>query len=256
MVQDFDKAKPAKLIRPTYDTLANGTASSIRSAIQQGKYPPGSQLPTELELIDMLGVSRTTVREALRSLEQQGMIIRRRGLGTYVPQTPIVKDLSINFGLTEMISQAGFVPGSINDIMRIDSANTSLALALNIEVGDEILVIDRVRTANGNPVVWSMDILPGRAFGGKIPKHINFNTQSVYQYIQDTLHLKIAYGEATIHSVPATKEIAAKLHSRPHEPLLLITQTDFIDNDVPIIHSIEYHLPDKITFRLRRKGPH
>jgi GntR family transcriptional regulator len=256
MIQLTDKKSSPKLTRPTYDTLANGTASILRSAIQQGKYPPGSQLPTELDLIDMLGVSRTTVREALRSLEQQGLIIRRRGLGTFVPETPIVKDLSFNFGLTEMISQAGFTPGSENDIMRIEKASTSVALALNIEEGKEVLVIDRVRTANGVPVVWSIDILPDRVFGGKYPENIEFISQSVYQYLQDVLNVNIAYGEATIHSVPATKEIAAKLRTRSHEPLLLIVQTDFNDEDLPIIYSIEYHLPDKITFKLRRKGSH
>ena len=85
--------------RPTHTTLTDQTVLAIQEAIKQGKFPPGSQLPPEMELLQMMGISRTTLREALRILEEQRFIRKRRGLGTFVMERAIVKDMSENFGI-------------------------------------------------------------------------------------------------------------------------------------------------------------
>jgi len=98
--------------RLTHATLTDQTVKALQDAIKQGKFLPGSQMPPEMELLQMLGISRTTLREALRILEEQRLIRKRRGLGTFVLERTIVKDMSQNFGITEMISQAGYTPGT------------------------------------------------------------------------------------------------------------------------------------------------
>jgi len=74
-----------------------------------------------------VGISRTTLREALRILEEQRLIRKRRGLGTFVMERAIVKDLSRNFGITEMISQAGYTPGMRDVHIKLDKASKTLA---------------------------------------------------------------------------------------------------------------------------------
>src|SRR5512135_3030286 len=120
-----DKASDFRptLVKPKRRTLTDATVTAIADAIRANKFPPGSQLPAEMELMQMLGVSRTTLREALRTLEEQGRITRRRGLGTFVSERSIVKDLSINFGITEMIRQAGFTPKTIKCEIRKENAS-------------------------------------------------------------------------------------------------------------------------------------
>jgi len=113
---------PLLHLRTQYMTLADATSEALQRAILSGKFPPGSQLPPELDLIDQLGVSRTTLREALKRLEEQGLIFRRRGRGTYVRERSIVKDLSLNFGISEMITQAGFTPGVRSAVLRREPA--------------------------------------------------------------------------------------------------------------------------------------
>lgn len=115
------------LTKPIHQTLTKRTAEMLRQAIAEGSYPSGAQIPSEKDLISRLGVSRTTLREALRILENDGLIERRRGLGTYVAEKPIVKDLSINFGISEMIRNAGMTPGVACIEVRTEVASSKIA---------------------------------------------------------------------------------------------------------------------------------
>ena len=78
-------------LRTQYMTLADATSAALQQAILSGKFAPGSQLPPEFDLIEQMGVSRTTLREALKRLEEQGLIVQRRGHGTYVRLVDIIE---------------------------------------------------------------------------------------------------------------------------------------------------------------------
>ena len=93
-------------------SLTDVCVQALTDAIEQGVYQPGSPLPSETDLAEQLEVSRATLREALRTLEDRQLIIRRHGRGTFVSQAPIVKDLHRNFGITAMIRAAGYHPAT------------------------------------------------------------------------------------------------------------------------------------------------
>src|SRR6476620_9200253 len=112
--------KSAKVERKT---LTDAVQQELRSAITNGTYRPGSQLPTEAELCEMLGVSRTVVREALRGLEDDGLVVRRHGVGTFVRNHPIIKNLNFNFGITEMIESAGLQAGTSHLAIQKENAD-------------------------------------------------------------------------------------------------------------------------------------
>ena len=85
----------------------------LLSRIATGRIPPGSKLPPEPELAEEMGVSRPTLREALRSLEEDGFVTRTRGAGTYATHRPRLRNnLDVNFGVTEAIRAAGMEPGT------------------------------------------------------------------------------------------------------------------------------------------------
>src|SRR5438874_9341089 len=95
---------------------ATSRSSTIRDDllawIAQGKIPPGGQLPPEPQLAGELRVSRPTLREALRSLEDEGVVTRTRGSGTFLSHRPRVRNnLDVNFGVSDAIRQAGMKPG-------------------------------------------------------------------------------------------------------------------------------------------------
>ena len=237
-------------------TLADATSEALSQAILSGKFEPGSQLPPEFDLIVQLGVSRTTLREALKRLEEQGLIVRRRGRGTYVRERSIVKDLSLNFGISEMITQAGFTPGVHSAALRREPAPPEVALALGIPEGEPLVVVERVRTADERPVVWTRDMLPAARLEPRGLTADDLADRSLYKTLSEVFHIRVARGVAQLTPILATAELAAPLDVRRGTPLLRMAQTDYDANDQPVLYSVEYHLPDAFVFLVNRKGPH
>ncbi len=244
--------KSAKVERKT---LTDAAQQELRFAITNGTYRPGSQLPTEAELCEMLGVSRTVVREALRSLEDEGLVIRRHGVGTFVRDHPILKNLNFNFGITEMIKSAGFKAGTSHLAIFTEPANVEKAEQLRVAVGTSLITVERVRTADGRPVVYSLDTLiesrlPANPFD---PQQLS--TASIYTILQAELGQAIEYGIARLLPVAAPSHVAEKLNLPPSALTLYIVQTDYSVTDEPLVYSCEYHLPDAFNFLVWRRGP-
>ena len=250
------ESPPIGRVKSGFTTLTMATEETLRQAIQDGKFLPGSQLPPEMELISLLGVSRSTLREAMRTLEEQHLIVRKRGLGTFVSERPILKDLSMNFGITEMIRQAGMLPGADSVGLKREKASAGIAKALQLDETDMIVLLARVRMADQRPVVWSQDIIPEKILGEHAIETAFLETHSLYQYLETHLQIYISHGSAQIRPVAATAEIAEKLNIHKGAPLLRFDQTDYDTSGRPVLHSIEHHLPDAFVFIVNRRGPH
>jgi GntR family transcriptional regulator len=208
-----------------------------------------------MELLDMLGVSRTTLREALRILEEQRLIRKRRGRGTFVLERAIIKDMSQNFGITEMISQAGYTPGTRDFKIYLEPASKTVAEKMEIPAESPLVIIDRIRTANNNPVVWSRDIMPQEYLGSWIPSLQELDGVSIYDCLERYANIRIVTGVASFTPVQANREIAEKLNIQRNDLLLLIDQVDSDLDHRPVLYSSEYHLTDKFKFIVQRKGP-
>lgn len=241
-------------IKRQHMTLTDATSEVIHQAILDGAFPPGSQLMPEVELMKQLGVSRTTLREALKRLEEQGLIVRRRGVGTYICDRSIIKDLSINFGISDMIEEAGFEPGTLSVDVRTEEPTAEVIKALGSD--GKLIVVDRVRTANERPVVISLDMIPTVLLQGRQLDIMKLESMSVYDYMISELGIRIVRGTAQISPILATREMAEKLNVRRGTPLLRIVQVDYDSVDNPVLYTIEYHLPDAFVFKIERKGPH
>lgn len=244
-----------KSARSSRTTLTEAAQQELRQAIIRGTYNPGSQLPTEGELGELLGVSRTVVREALRALEEEGLIARRHGVGTFVRNHPILKNLNLNFGITEMIVSAGLKPGTTHIAIRRETSTEEIASQLNIASGAELITIERVRTADSKPVVYSLDTFPEALVRGHQFDPNRLLKESLYQILQAEFGHVIEYGVAQILPAAASAYIADKLAIPKGSLLLYIIQTDYVSGDKPILYSREYHLPDAFDFMVWRRGP-
>jgi DNA-binding GntR family transcriptional regulator len=236
-------------------TLTEISQQELRQAILGGTFLPGSQLPTEAELCAMLGVSRTVVREALRVLEDEGLVMRRHGVGTFVRNHPILKNLNFNFGITEMIESAGLKAGTSHLALQKEYADKERAEQLRVELGTPLLTVERVRTADERPVVYSLD-----TFTESLSQKADFDphrllTESIYNILQTSLGQVIEYGIARLLPVAPPRPVAEKLMLPPGALTLYIVQTDYTSDDEPVVYSCEYHLPDAFDFMVWRRGP-
>ena len=243
--------KSAKSGRKTLTEIAQ---YELRQAITEGTFRPGSQLPTEAELCEMLGVSRTVVREALRVLEDDGLVSRRHGIGTFVRNHPILKNLNFNFGITEMIQSAGLAPGTSHLAVRKEMADEEKAEQLRVPLGTPLTTVERVRTADGRPVVFSMDTLTDALIQRAQFDPERLREESIYHILQTLLGQAVEYGIARLLPVAAPDHVMEKLELPPNALTLFIVQTDYSSADEPLVYSCEYHLPDAFDFLIWRRG--
>jgi DNA-binding GntR family transcriptional regulator len=224
--------------------------------IASGHLPAGSRLPPEPELASELGVSRATLREALRSLEDDGLLTRTRGAGTFVThRRRLANNLDQNFGVSEAIRASGMTPGttrlSIADAPVSDGARKALGLSQD----EGAHVIERLRTADGRPVVLSTDVLPARLLEGREDLLASLDRRSLYELLELDLGLPVHHGVAVIRPLKADRRLASALWTLRGALLLYLRQVDYDEGGRPVLYSTEYHLADAFEFTVARRGP-
>lgn len=254
MVAELEPTRGRKL---SSQTLSDVTTRVLRGVLRGDGVKAGEKLPGEHELAQILQVSRVTVREALRTLERERLISRRRGIGTVVLPQMIRKDLSLNFGITAMINNAGLEENVAEIDVSEESAPDSVAEALGLRPSAAVLKLDRVRAVEDQPIVWSMDWISGELITLEVLQrfaHGDFGT-SIYDFLQDQTSHSVVRGMANLEAIVATDRVAEKLHAKRGAAVMKMTQTDFDRTDLPVLYSVEYHLPDAIQFHIQRLGP-
>lgn len=251
---------PGQTPSQTTDERARPRSVQVRETLSQrigqGLLPAGSRLPSEPALATELGVSRATLREALRALESEGLVRRMWGSGTFVADgRRVANSLDLNFGVTEAIRAAGMKAGIEQARHWLEPATLSEAARLEVQPGSDLLVVERVRTADGKPVVLSRDILPARLLGKQADRADEMLRRSIYEVFERDLGIVIHHGVATFRPVRAELAVAQRLNVPRGTLLLAIWQVDYSEEGTPVLSSYEYHLADAFDFTVLRRGP-
>jgi GntR family transcriptional regulator len=226
----------------------------LAARIATGRIPPGSKLPPEPALAWELGVSRPTLREALRSLEEDGFLTRTSGSGTYATHRPRLRNnLDVNFGVTEAIEAAAMTPGTIESAVLSERATTEQARTLDLQTGDPIVVLERVRTADGRPVVFSRDV--ASATGITAAELASMPLDGSLYDLLERRGQAVEHGVVTLEPVRADRPVARRLRVKPGELLLYLRQVDYGREGEPLLLSHEHHLADAFEFTVVRRGP-
>jgi GntR family transcriptional regulator len=250
MTEHIEQTAPRTRLRSVsvYEELA--------SRIAQGRFTAGDRLPSEHDLAAEVGVSRATLRDALRMLEDDGLIRRIQGSGTFVTQRlRVPNSLDVNFGVTDAIRAAGMRAGISGGRQWTEPAGVSEAERLNIDPAEDVLVVERIRTADDKPVVLSRDVLPHRVVDGHPQIIEHMLTESIYAVLERDLGAVIHYGVASFRPVQADHSLASRLAVPRAALLLYLWQVDYAENGEPMLSSHEYHLADAFNFSVVRRGP-
>lgn len=219
-----------------------------------GAIAPGDRLPPEPDLAAELGVSRPTLREALSSLEEDGLVTRRRGAGTYATLLPRLRNnLDINSGVTAMIHAADMEPGISRSEVRAERADPDEAAALDLEPGDPVVVVERVRTADGRPVVLSRDVVPEHLLDA--PTLARLGGGSLYELLARRSGRTVHHGIVSIEPAKADRRIAKALGLKTGALLLYLRQVDYDREGLPVLLSHEHHIAEAFEFNVVRRGP-
>jgi GntR family transcriptional regulator len=235
------------------ETASATATSQLRTAITSGTFARGEQLPSEPRLAEILGTSRASLREALRSLSDEGLIIRRHGVGTFVARASeaVETSLHLNFGVSRLIELFGKAPGTRYLLARHEHGSADVRLRLQLGPDEGVLALQRIRTADGRPAVHSTDYIPER-FAPVAPDELG---GSIYRYLEDVQRQVVDHGFATLAPSVAAGSIASALEVEPGELLMTMHQLDVRADGVPVLYGIEHYNARMFTFSVLRRGP-
>lgn len=230
-----------------FQRLQNELATLIQEA------NPGDRLPAEPELARKMGVSRATLREAMRTFEGQGLVRRRQGVGTFVVgQLKVIESgLEVLESIETLAKRIG-LPVSMG-VMQISEVKASVeeADAMHISEGTPLVKVVRVIKAEGRPVAYLTDILPRNILSDQ-ELSAGF-TGSVLDLMLRKDAQKLSKSFTDIQAVAASAEIAKKLEIQRGDVLLLFVARLYDENGIVVDYSSSYFLPGYFRFHVVRR---
>ncbi len=236
---------------PRKSLLADRLRDELLEEMTSAQLPPGTKLPTEGELVKRFGVSRATVREAVTSLVEAGYVIRRHGSGSYVAERRrMPHGLDSTLSYLAMIETAGAHAGMrVLDAVLEQCSKTDALLQLS--PGDTVLAVERVRTADDQPVIYSRDRIPARLLrAGFDPRDLD---PSLFGQLSSSGHAA-DHATATLRAVAATNRTAKVLGVQRGKPLLYIEEIDYDRDGTPVMLSREWHVSEAFDVRINRQA--
>jgi GntR family transcriptional regulator len=243
--------------------LAWRAASTIRAAVEDGRWRVGDRLPSEPQLALELGMSRATLREALRLLISDGLLERHHGVGTFVARVPtptIERGIDELFSLTEAIEQLGYTPSVGAYWARPERGSAEINGELRAEPDSELCHLRRVRLADGRPVIVSDDYFPMPLLASVEldPEEAASEIAaggSIYGWLESRLGLRVDSALTRIEPVVAEDEMARDLRVPAGSALLRLRQTHYSPDGSAVLYSENVHNGDVIHFHVvRRRG--
>jgi GntR family transcriptional regulator len=222
--------------------------------IDGGTYSPGEQLPSENELATQLGISRPTLREALRDLESEGAVVRKHGVGTFIAASyehRLESGLERLESVLALATRQGLLIGCTDLHVQEEPATPEIAEKLQVPPGSPLTSVSRVIVVDRKPSAYMLDMVPASILS---PADVDssFNG-SVLDLLKQKHELSAAWAVADIVALDADALLAAKLGVPPGQALLLLEEMLYNDEATPLEFSRNYFIPDRFRFQIMRR---
>lgn len=237
--------------RPLYVKAIN----IITDMVETGELPVGSQLPPEGELAEMLGISRSTLREALGHLETYGMVTRQQGKGTFVTAShgpDLLGGIERLETFRDLAIRAKMNPGVVERKVESVTASEKLQKELKVDPGTKLIRIEIVESVNKSPCMYLEDyIITNEALEEEL---INYKG-SILTYLIECKDPPLSYARTKIFSISANAEIAQKLSIDKGHPVLHLVEKMYDAVGELIAITFMYLVTDQFYFSVTRRVP-
>ncbi|MCS6828222.1 MAG: GntR family transcriptional regulator [Caldilinea sp.] len=221
----------------------------IRDLIEHGEWKAGDSLPSELELCQIFGVSRTVIRQALQELTYEGLLVRERGRGTFVAEPKLSESLVQRLtGFYQDMADRGHPPITQVLMQELVPAGPKIAAYLQVEAGAPLIRLDRLRFVKGEPIVLVSTFLPHHLCPQVM--HADFTRQSLYVFLERECGLFIVRGRRFIEAVTANEYEARLLGVTKGAPLLKLESVSYLEDGKPIEYYYAFHRADRSRFEV------
>jgi GntR family transcriptional regulator len=224
----------------------------LRSNITGREWQPGDMIPPESELIERYQVSRTTVRQVLEILANEGLIYREQGRGTFVAHPSVEHGLVRIMNFTEDMRMRGCEPSSKVLFSGLVPAPQDIAEKLRIEPGEELARLERLRLADGEPMGIEESYLVHRYCPGILRN--DYITNSLREALDRDYGIRWIHARQTIRAILAPRNLADLLAIRPRSALLFIERVSYSQEDVPVEFLRTYYRADRYVLYNELQG--
>jgi len=242
-----------EVVMAVEQTVAEKLRRRILSDIGTGELVPGARLGSERELAEHYGVNRATLRQVLAALEEAGLVRRAPGRsgGTFISHAKVERDLSHVTGVPAYLARQGYVAGSRIVSTRIAVADETTKSALHLDDDGLVVVIRRIRLADGTPISLDHAQFPADRFPGLLEMPLG---GSIYELLEQEFATVPCDAEELVEVVNATDEEAQLLSIEPGSALLSITRTTFDATGAPFEFSCDLFRADRTRITMRTPG--
>jgi GntR family transcriptional regulator len=221
----------------------------LREKVYRKEWNPGDQIPSEQNLCDHYQVSRTVIRQALRELEHEGVIYRKKGKGTFISHPKISEGLVQKLtGFYQDMVERGHKPGTTVLHQIVVPATEKVARFLNIMPGEKVTDIQRLRFIDEEPIQIVTTYIPYEISPGLAS--IDLTNRSLYEYLETENGIFITKSHRYIEAVLANDTEATLLGIKRRAPLLLLDSVSFIENGRPVEYYHALHRGDRSRFEV------
>lgn len=233
-------------------SLTEQVKAHLKERIVGGDFEAG-RIPSETELANDLGVSRTTIRDALSRLEHEGSIYRKQGAGTFVnePGLQIKSRLEEMWSYEEVLRDHGYTPSVRVGELRTEPANDQLAADLRIEPGAAVVVMEKLFLENDLPVVLTTNRIPEQLISTRIKAADG--KKPLYELLEDHCGRLLSYYLSEIVPVALGNHEAGQLEAVRRTPSISFEEIGFDQDNEPVVKATSYFRDDLLRFRLIRR---
>jgi GntR family transcriptional regulator len=234
-------------------SLTSQVRNRIWQMMQEDQLTPGDRLPSEQELVDIFGVSRTTVREALKTLEEERVIICHQGVGRFVAPNPdgvLSQHITHLKSVTDMAGDLGISLNTKVLSVRVESPDDKVRARLNLE-DHKVVILERVRMSDSHPFIYSVDVFSNDLVQGElIPSRFEGSLLSI---MEGEWGIYLAYSKAMISAEMLDYKLCQAINVADSIPWILLEQVHYDAQHRPVLYSKDYHRGDRFHFRLIRR---
>jgi GntR family transcriptional regulator len=239
----------ARVKEPLHSVIASRIEASIRS----GHWLPGSRLPPERELGVRFDVSRATLRLALAELEERGLISRHQGRGTYVSRPRVETAMGEHFTIRAALEARGMTVTTRVLTATIRAASRQVAQDLGIRPGEPVIHVERLRSADGEPLLIDRADVPAALFAGL--ERADLATRSLYDVMRDDHGRWVTAATETLEPVLLAPAEAALLEVPAQSPAMLVRRVSTDQGGTTVELAQALVRGDRSRFLLERRIP-
>jgi DNA-binding GntR family transcriptional regulator len=218
-------------------------AEQLERSIQEGQLLPGDRIANEVALADQLGLSRPTVRQAIQTLVDKGLVVRKRGVGTQVVNAPIRRTVELT-SLYDDLTRSGLRPTTSVLALELVPVDENGAQRLNLPVGHRVWHLERLRSAKDEPLALMCNLVPEAVtdLAGA-----DLERTGLYEHFRSqAINLRVAHQVIGARIVDARE--AKLLGIRRGDPVLTMERTSYDDKGRAVEYGMHLYRPDRYAY--------